>query len=310
MSRSIPSSLPAVMAAVLLIAAAPGAAANLDIVEVRIHASQIGTDVQLGWINPGDTLVLPPNTEVKLWVEAVPRHRGGRYPGARYDVTDGVVRAEGRRVVLRTNGGKRLVAGIKNAKPEQGAVVLQTYGREGESVVRYTLLDTIKGLRIPDDLRSSAFTVRVSEDAQIVPVGDQPAVPIEAGAAEQAVAELYRGILLREPGPEGLAAFAERVRDRGYAGMMETAVEIARSEESRIGVYQRGTSYEQRLAAIYRHLLGVEPTQVDPDQWREDLESLRAGRLDRVVEEIAQSETFRDRFGFHVTSRRIAIPIR
>jgi len=310
MSRKTLAALPAAMAAVLLMIAAAPAAASLDVVEVRIHASQVGTDVELGWINPGDTLVLPPNAEVKLWVEAVPRHRGGRYPGARYDVTDGVVRGEGRRVVVRTNGDDRLVAGIKNAKPEQGAIVLQTYGREGESVVRYTLLDTIKGLRIPDDLRSSAFTLRVDDDAEIVPVGDQPA-PVEIDDAREAVAELYRGILLREPDPDGLAAYSERVRDRGYAGLAETAVEIARSEESRIALYRVGTSYEQRLAAIYEHLLGVAPTEVDRDQWREDLESLRAGRIDHVVDEIALSETFRDRFGFErPTARRFAIPRR
>lgn len=305
MNRKTPGVLPAAMAAVLLIAATGGAAA-LEIVEVRIHVTQLGTDLDLGWVNPGDTLTLPPRTEVKLWVEALPRHRGPRYPGATYDVTGGRVVEDRERVVVRTDGEDRLVAGIKSAKPERGSAVLQTYGRQGDSVVRYRLLDTIKGLRIPNDLRSSAFTVRVGNDAQLVPVDAQPA-PIETDAARNAVAELYRGILLREPDPDGLAGYSERIRGRGYAGMMETAVEIARSEESRVSVYRNGASYEQRLAALYEHLLGIDPAEIDPDQWREDLESLRAGHLDRVVEEIAQSETFRNRFGFRIDLRRFAV---
>jgi hypothetical protein len=304
------STLLAAMAAVLVTVAAPVAgAAGLEIVEVRIHARQVGTDVELGWVNPGDTLTLPPGTEVRLWIEALPRHRGPRYPGATYEVAGGTVVEDRKQVVVRTDREDRLVAGIRNANPERGSAVLQSYSRQGESVVRYTLLDTIKGLRIPNDLRSSAFTVRVSNDAQLVPVDAQPA-PIETDAARQAAAELYRGILLREPDPEGLAAYGERIRERGYAGMMETAVEIARSEESRVSVYRNGASYEQRLATLYEHLLGIDPAEVDRDQWLEDLESLRAGHLDRVVEEMAQSETFRNRFGFRVDLRRFAVPRR
>jgi hypothetical protein len=304
------STLLAAMAAVLVTVAVPVAgAAGVEIVEVRIHATQVGTDVELGWVNPGDTLTLPPGTEVRLRIEALPRHRGPRYPGATYEVTGGTVVEDRKRVVVRTDREDRLVAGIRNAKPERGSAVLQTYGRQGESVVRYTLVDTIKGLRIPSDLRSSAFTVRVSNDAQLVPVDAQPA-PIETDAARQAATELYRGILLREPDPEGLTAYGERIRERGYAGMMEAAVEIARSEESRVSVYRNGASYEQRLAALYEHLLGIDPAEVDRDQWLEDLESLRAGHLDRVVEGMAQSETFRNRFGLRVDLRRFAVPRR
>lgn len=309
MSRKNPSALLAAMAAALLTAAAPGVrAADLEVVEVRIHVRHLESGAHLGWVNPGDTLTLPPQTEVKLWVEALPRHRGGRYPGAHYDVTDGIVVRGGKeRGEVRTNGDDRRVAGIKNSNPQQGAAVLQTFGREGESVVRYTLLDTIEGLEVPRDLRSSAFTIRVSEAAEIVPVGDQPAT-IEPDAVQELVAELYRGILLREPDPEGLASYGEQIRARGYPGLIETAVDIARSEESRSSVYRNGATYEQRLGALYEHLLGIDPGEIDRNQWRDDLESLRAGDLDRVVGEIVNSETFRRRFGFE--DRRYALPLR
>lgn len=311
MRRYITTVSSAAVAAVLL-AASPVLAADLDVVEVRIHATHLPTDTELGWLNPGDTLVLPPNTEVKLWVEAVVAHRGPRYPGARYDVTGGTVVVGDRdRVVVRTNGDHRRVAGIKNAKPEQGAVVIETFGREGDSVIRYTLLDTIEGLSVPKELRTSAFTVSVRDDARIVTGGGELPVTVDDGTVEGLVAELYRGILLRDPDPEGLADYSRRIAERGYQGAIETAVEIARSEESRVDVWRRsGIGVEERLEALYRHLLGVEPSRIDDDQWRADLETLRAGDVARVVDEIVRSEAFRERFGYEPTTRRYVLPRR
>lgn len=310
MSRTTKAAMLAAMAAVFIAGIAPGArAADLEIVEVRIHARHVGTDAELGWVNPGDTLVLPPRTEVKLWVEALPRHRGPRYPGARFDVTEGVAVADGRRdrVVVRTNGRDRQVAGIKSSNPPLGAAVLQTYGRQGESAVRYTILDTIKGLAVPADLRTSAFTVRVSDDAGIVPIDDAPYI-VDGSAAERMIAELYRGILLREPDRQGLAGYADRLRDGGYGEAVAIAGEIAESEESRLLVYRRKADHEDRLDALYRHLLGLEANQVDRDQWRDDLDRLHDGEVSRVVGEMVRSEAFRDRFGFDTVRRRFALP--
>lgn len=312
MSRTTRSTMLAAMAAALLAGMAPGArAADLEVVEVRIHARHVGTDADIGWVNPGDTLVLPPRTEVKLWLEARPRGRGPRYPGARYDVTEGVaVVGRGDRVVVRTNGRDREVVGIKSSNPPQGAVVLQTFGHQGESVVRYTILDTIQGLAVPRDLRTSAFTVRVSDDAGIVgyDYDDDLRYGVDGSSAERLVAELYRGILLREPDREGLAGYARRVHEGGYGAVIETAVEIADSEESRLLAYRRGADEEDRLDALYRHLLGVGSGAIDRDQWRDDLDRLHDGDVARVVDEMVRSEAFRDRFGFETARRRFALP--
>jgi hypothetical protein len=306
MSRKTTSAVLAAMAAVFLAGAAPGAwAAHLEVVEVRIHARHLDSDTDLGWINPGDTLVLPPRTEVKLWMEALPRGRGPRYPGAHYDVTDGViVEGDRKRVAVRTDGGRE-VAGIRSSNPSRGTAVLQTYGREGESVVRYSIADTIRGLSIPRALRSSAFTVRVRDGAGIVPVDGRPWTA-ETEAVRELVAELYHGILLREPDPRGLADYGGRILEGGYPAAIAAAADIARSDESRFGVYRSGAGHDDRLAALYRHLLGLDPDDVDRDQWADDREALRAGDLERVVDEMARSEEFRRRFGFEL--RRYALP--
>ncbi len=298
MSRKTTSAVLAAMAAVLLFGAAPGArAAHLDVVEVRIHASDVRSGAHLGWVNPGDTLILPPRTEVKLWLEALPRGRGPRYPGAYYDVTDGAtVRGHRRRVVVRRNGHGREVAGIKSTNPRQGAVVLQTFGREGESVVRYSIAAPLRGLSIPRELRSSAFIVRVRDGAGYVPIGRGP-YGYETDAVRVLVAELYRGILLREPDARGLADYAELIYERGYPGAIDAAVDIARSEESRYAVDRRAGD-ERRLAALYRHLLGLDPDEVGRDRWYDDLESLRDGDLAHVVDWIVRSDEFSRRFGF------------
>lgn len=310
---AIPALLLAALAALVLPPTVPDAAAE-QIAEVRIYAKDLETGADFAWVNPGGTLVLPPGVEVRVRIEAIPPNRGPRYPSGRFE--EASLREfwrDGRKGGIagrppRDEG--RRVAGIHDLVVERGAAVLQTYNREGESAIRYTILD--RSLTMPSDLRTGTFLVRVDDDAQIATLPPESAPPIvtDPGSvghetARELVTELYHGILMRAPDPQGLDDWSDRIEDRGYPETIAVATDIARSEESRFRIYQDGTSYEERLASLYEHLLGIEPRDVDADQWRDDLEQLRDGEIEQVVGEMVRSAEFRDRFGF--PDRRFAV---
>ncbi len=303
---AIPAFLLAALAATVSPWAAPDAAAQ-SIGEVRIYAKDLTTGADHAWVNPGGTLVLPPRVEVRLRLEAVPRSGGPRYPSGRFeDATMHAAAQDARRRGITgfpTGDDGHRFAGIEDANPEMGSAVLQTYGREGVSAIRYTILDD--GLTMPSTLRTGTFFVRVDADARLTTALPETAPPITAepgpvapDAARELVTEIYHGILMREPEAQGLDDWSDRIAGRGYPEAISVAMEIAASEESRVRIYQDGTTYEERLAALYEHLLGIEPRTVDPDRWRTDLERLRDGEIDQVVGEMVRSAEFRQRFDF------------
>lgn len=246
---------------------------GLEIVEVRIYARNPETGEDLAWVNPGDTLILPPRTEVRLRMEARPRSKGPRYPSASYAVTEA-----------------KPVAGIMNANVDMGSATLQTYGRTGRSTLYYEVLDNSLTLR---DLRRGSIVVSVENTAEV------PAEPqAQATADESLIEALYRGILLRDPEPAAVQAAAARLQRGGYAEAIAIATQIAASEESRDATTSRGISLEQRLEALYRHLLGYEREAVDEGQWKSDLNWVRAQNVRHVVDAMVRSEAFQERFGF------------
>ena len=122
-------------------------------------------------------------------------------------------------------------------------------------------------------------------------------VEIEPGLSrygEEAVAELYRGILLREP-DAGARGWVERVSRGGYEELLAAAQAIAESRESEIEVYARGACNQQRLLALYRQLLGVESAAVDQSRWRADLDRMGRGDIAGVVLDLVRSAAYRER---------------
>jgi hypothetical protein len=122
-------------------------------------------------------------------------------------------------------------------------------------------------------------------------------VEVEPGPyryGEEAVAELYRGILLREQGPSA-RSWVERVSRGGYDELVRAAQEIAESRESEIDVYTRGACNQQRLLALYRHLLGVESAALDQRRWRAELDRMGRGDISGVVLDIVRSAAYRER---------------
>jgi hypothetical protein len=103
---------------------------------------------------------------------------------------------------------------------------------------------------------------------------------------------LYEGILMRDLDP-GASGTIDAVRNGGYNALVDAAVSIANSNESRYAIPGRGVTAEQRLDSMYRSLLGVSRDQADPNTWRTDLRALNDGRIAQVAEGIVRSDRFR-----------------
>jgi hypothetical protein len=106
---------------------------------------------------------------------------------------------------------------------------------------------------------------------------------------------LYQGILMRDLDP-GASGTVDSVRNGGYNALLDAAVSIANSRESRFAIPSRGVSNEQRLEALYQSLLGLSPDQADRDTWRQDLRTLNDGNIAQVVENLVRSDRFRSRY--------------
>jgi len=265
-----------VLAALISPLAAAPAAAQVEIAEVRIYIRDAKTGEDITWVNPDGTVELPQGTTVRLRLEARPHNLSPRYPSGAFVMAP----------------GSRQPAGIKEANRDMGSAVLQTYGRAGTAIVRYTITD--RDLAIPDELRTGAFGVRVLASAAELAQPEEE----ELGIGERTVDALFQGILLREAPPQGTEDFVRRVQEGGYVEAIAVAVDIANSDESTSAIYQRGVSPQQRLEALYEHLLGQDPRQVDRDQWQADLLALGRGEIDRVVGGMVRTQEFRDRMGF------------
>lgn len=114
----------------------------------------------------------------------------------------------------------------------------------------------------------------------------------DARSANALVADLYRGILLREP-DSAARNWATRIDRDGYEGLVQAARAIADSEESRKGVYGRGVCDQARLLAFYKNFLGVSEPQIPIAEWNRGLELLDQRRYaDLVTEMLARQEFF------------------
>ena len=150
--------------------------------------------------------------------------------------------------------------------------------RRGPVVVRWELAES--ALLAERDLARGSIRVEV--------------VPGPYRYGEVAVTELYRGILLREP-ESGARTWFDRVSRGGYEELLVAARTLAESRESEIDVYAHGACNQQRLLALYRHLLGVEPAAVDQSRWRAELDRMGRGDIAGVVLDIVRSPAYRER---------------
>jgi len=101
---------------------------------------------------------------------------------------------------------------------------------------------------------------------------------------------------VRDPDPSA-ASRREDIARNGYSALLRQAREIAESRESEIDLYQKGICNQQRLLALYEHLLGRKAPQIDQRLWRAQLQHLERGDIAEVVNELVTSREFQDRFG-------------
>jgi hypothetical protein len=210
---------------------------------------------------------------------------------------------EGETVIL------RVVAPDKTNPGSERVYLAARYGVErGDERVSLHDADVQKGwveLTARESRRGRRDPVVVRwELAEPVRLGDRELargsirVEIEPGPyryGEEAVAELYRGILLREP-DSGARGWVERVSRGGYQELLVAAQAIAESRESEIDVYTRGACNQERLLALYRHLLDVEPAALDQRRWRAELDRMGRGDIAGAVLDLVRSEAYRDRY--------------
>lgn len=264
-----------------------------NIGSVQILIREIGTRNEVARINPGETVTLPEGARVRINMMALPTGsaRGPMYPATEFTDTG--------------KGGTRITrANQENAAADLEVVASKNYNRV--ETIRYRITEEW----VPANLRTGSFSIRVSS-------GDTGSSGSSAGGwsntgttgngtgawgdhAVQLTQALYQGILMREA-DSGAGGTIEKIRRDGFEGLVQAAVGIANSEESRTRIYQDlRVSNEQRLNALYKNILGLDVSQVSQSQRASDLSRLSNGEIARVVEDLLRSDRFRSRYAVAV----------
>jgi hypothetical protein len=263
-----------------------------NIGSVQILIREIGTRNEVARINPGETVTLPEGARVRINMMALPTGsaRGPLYPATEFTDTG--------------RGGTRITrANQENAAADLEVVASKNYNRV--ETIRYRITEDW----VPANLRTGSFSIRVSGDTSVS--GSSTGGWSNTGTtgngtgawgdhAVQLTQVLYQGILMREA-DSGAGGTIEKIRNDGFEGLVQAAVGIANSEESRTRIYQDlRVSNEQRLNALYKNLLGLDASQVSQSQRATDLSRLSNGEIARVVEDLLRSDRFRSRYAVAV----------
>jgi hypothetical protein len=260
--------------AVAATAFAQGSKPNIG--EVMIVLKDIDSKAEIGAVEPGGIITLPPGMRVRLIMTALPtgRARGPLYPDTTFSD-----RSRGGVTITRSN--------VENSTAD---LVIGSAKNGRTETIRYQIHDTW----VPAHLRTGSFRIHVDPNAA---VGRQVAgLNRPVTSAEQLTRMLYQAILLRDLDP-GAQGTIEALARGGYDAVVKAAVDIASSEESRLRLPDQGVSAEQRLESLYRHLLGLSRSQVSSSDWNRHLLWLHDGRIADVVYELVNSDRFRDRIG-------------
>jgi hypothetical protein len=212
---------------------------------------------------------VPAGSHVRLIMTAIPTgNRAPLYPATIYrDQSQGGVR-------------------ITRSRTENSTADLdvgETKGRRSQGISYQIEEDWV-----PTNLRNGAIYL------QVVPAAEPPvttATLTGSARAQELTRMLYQAILLREPDP-GAQGTVDSIDRGGYDAVVQAAVGIANSEESRNRVR---ASNEDRLSSLYQNLLGMSPDQVDRPQYEGDLRRLASGRIADVVSGMVQSSRFQSR---------------
>jgi hypothetical protein len=269
--RSLAMSRIANTAAFLLACSAlalPALASHSTVQTVKIAVVDPRTNQELATLDPGDTLELPANVERLLRLFEPPRtdRRERRYLPAEFGFGPQQTALE---VVRRTQGGA-----VIRLRPGGGTTM-----RSGNLHVGFKIADEV--VLADEAMRLGRVLVEVE--------------PASNRRADDIVNALYRGILLRDP-DAGAASRRQEIARDGHPAVLRHAREIAASRESEIDLYQKGICNQQRLLALYEHLLGRQAPQINQRTWRDQLQHLERGDIAEVVNDLVTSREFQERF--------------
>jgi hypothetical protein len=270
--------VPAVLAAALLCplavrqAEAQSARPRPPIAGVQVVVRDLATQQDLGTVPPGGSISVPAGSHVRLIMTAIPTgNRAPLYPATIYRE--------------QSQGGVR----ITRSRSENSTADLdvgEARGRRSQGISYQIQEDWV-----PTNLRSGTIYL------QVVPAAAPPqaaAVLTGSARAQELTRMLYQAILLREPDP-GAQGTVDSIDRGGYEAVVQAAVGIANSDESRNRLPSQGVSNEDRLSSLYQNLLGMSPDQVDRTQYDGDLRRVASGRIADVVSGMVQSSRFQSR---------------
>jgi hypothetical protein len=246
--------------------------------DLRIAVRSGNQDI--GSIEPGDTIDVSGGSRVRLIMSAYAPGRPNDRPI--YPVTRYSEETPGHGIT------------IVESNPENANVTLQVaplgnQQRTRTDVIRYQISDPEN--RIPNHLERGTVRINVVPGTTTGQVGQD----LVARRADELTRVLYNAILLRDP-ETGATGTVEAIKTGGYHALIDQAVRIAGSEESRIRVYENGVTNEKRLLSLYKNLLGLDSTQIDQQQWADDLRRMNDGQIADVVDDMVRSERFRARY--------------
>jgi hypothetical protein len=166
-----------------------------------------------------------------------------------------------------------------------------------EPVVAATFRQVRNGAPDPEHVRTVARNI--AEGRQTL---DDVAIAFAAEEAQSqsgdaAVIALYRRLLGRDPEPQDVTHFRERMQREGPQAVAQTIVTSPeyRERNGRNAVPAQGASpYEPSINALYRHLLARE---ADPQGLTQFTRTAAESGFDAVVDQIVASPEYRQRYG-------------
>lgn len=289
------------MAALMALFLLPVTAFAAHVSDLYITVKDLNTGAVVGTVDPNGTISLPEGARVRLIMTAV---RGGKeiYPQTQFRESDpgrGWVR------VPRTS--------TENANATVEIVRPGNSNRARSEMLYYHIVDSRYS-----GPRDGSVRVVIGENGAVTgndtrgqngyyPNGGNPNNGYYPNGgygtntttrSRELVGKLYQAILMRDMDP-GAQTYIDQVDRDGYQGVINSAVQIANSEESRIRLYERtNVSLDQRLNNLYRVLLGWDSGQVDRQTWDSDIQRIHDGRIADVVRDIVGSTRFRQLYAF------------